>query len=160
MSAFCLYKYSPKFSLDQTNTAKSLEALKSYVTRYPDSKRVAEAQKSIDELTGKMELKQADAAQLYYNLGQYKAATVTYRSLMRAYPDSKNTDLYLYMIMRANVRYAKESIETKQEERFASAIGAYRELKDAFPQSSYIADADKLYTETDNNIKKIRNEHK
>lgn len=160
MSAFCLYKYSPKFSLDQTNTTKSLEALKSYVSRYPDSKRVADAEKSIDELTGKMELKQADAAKLYYNLGQYKAATVTYRSLMRAYPDSKNTDLYLYMIMKANVKYARESVETKQEERFASAIGAYRELKDAFPQSSYIADADKLYTETDNNIKKIRNEHK
>ncbi len=160
MSAYCLYKYSPKSSLDQTNTIKSLEALKSYVTRYPDSKRGPEAQKCIDELTGKMETKQADAAKLYYHLGQYKAATVTYRSLMRNYPESTKMDEYLYMIMRANVKYAKASVEAKQEERYVSALGAYRELKDTYPKSSYLPEAEKLYTETDNNLKKIKNEHK
>lgn len=160
MSAYCLYKYSPKSSLDQTNTIKSLEALKSYVTRYPESKRGPEAQKCIDELTGKMETKQADAAKLYYHVGQYKAATVTYRSLMRNYPESTKMDEYLFMIMKANVKYAKASVEAKQEERYASAIGAYRELKDTYPQSPFLPEAEKLYTETDNHLKKIKNEHK
>lgn len=160
MSAFCLYKYAPKQELDQTNTVKSLEALKTFVVKYPSSTRLADANKLIDESKDKLETKQADAAKLYYNINQFKAATVTYKSVMRNYPDSKKADHYLYMIMKANYKYAKASVPAKQEERYATALSAYRELKDTYPQSPYLADAEKLYTETDNNVKKIRNEHK
>jgi len=164
MSAYCLYKYSPKPALDQTNTTKSLEAMKSFVQKYPNSKRQTDATKIVDETRDKLESKQAHAAKLYYNLGDYlrsyKAATVTYRSVMRNYPESKNADEYLYMIMRSHYKYARGSAATKQEERYASAIAAYRELKDTYPGSSYIAPAEKLYSEIDNNIKKLRNEHK
>ena len=158
MSAVCLYKYAPKYSLDQTNTVKSLEALQSYVNRYPKSTRMAEANKYIDESRKKLEVKQADAAKLYYNISQFKAATVAYKSVLRNYPESPNADLYQYMIMRAMYKYARVSIAEKQEERFSNAISAYNELKDSYPHSSYLADANKLYTEVDNNIKKIRNE--
>jgi outer membrane protein assembly factor BamD len=160
MSAFCLYKYAPKQELDQTNTVKSLEALKTFVVKYPSSTRLADANKLIDESKDKLETKQADAAKLYYNINQFKAATVTYKSVMRNYPESKKADQYLYMIMKANYKYAKASVPAKQEERYATALSAYRELKDTYPQSAYLADAEKLYTETDNNVKKIRNEHK
>jgi outer membrane protein assembly factor BamD len=160
MSAFCLYKYAPKQELDQTNTMKSLEALKTFVVKYPSSTRLADANKLIDESKDKLETKQADAAKLYYNINQFKAATVTYKSVMRNYPESRKADQYLYMIMKANYKYAKASVPAKQEERYATALSAYRELKDTYPQSAYLADAEKLYTETDNNVKKIRNEHK
>ncbi|MFI5196091.1 MAG: outer membrane protein assembly factor BamD [Chitinophagales bacterium] len=158
MSAVCLYKYAPKYTLDQTNTIKSLEALQSYVNRYPKSTRMAEANKYIDESHKKLELKQAGAAKLYYNISQFKAATVAYKSVLRNYPESPSADMYQFMIIKAWCKYAKQSIPEKQEERYATAIGAYKELKDTYPQSKYIADADKLYTEADNNVKKIRNE--
>ena len=160
MSAVCLYKYAPKYTLDQTNTVKALESMQSYVNRFPKSTRLADANKYIDESRKKLELKQADAAKLYYNISQFKAATVAYKSVLRNYPESPNADLYQFMIMKAMYKYAKISIPEKQEERFASAIGTYKELKDTYPQSSYIADADKLYNEANNNIKKIRDEHK
>ena len=160
MSAVSLYKYSPKYALDQTNTMKSLEALKSFVYKYPKSARVVEANKYIDDSKEKLEHKQADAAKLYYNINQFKAATVTYKSIIRNYPDTKYGDQYLYMIMKANYKFAKASVPEKQEERYVSALSAYRELKDTYPSSAYIADADKLQSETDNNLKKIRNEHK
>ncbi len=158
MSAVCLYKYAPKYSLDQTNTVKSLEALQSYANRYPTSSKIAEANKYIDESRKKLEMKQADAAKLYFNIGQYKAATVAYKSVLHNYPESPNADLYQFMIMRAMFKFAKSSIPEKQEERYATAIGAYKELKDSYPQSKYITDADKIYTTADNNVKKIRNE--
>src|SRR6201996_208228 len=60
MSAVCLYKYAPKYTLDQTNTVKALEALQSYVNRYPNSPRLAEANKYIEESHKKLEMKQAD----------------------------------------------------------------------------------------------------
>lgn len=160
MSAVSLYKYAPKFSLDQTNTVKSLEAMQSYANKYPNSKRIAEANEYIDKSRLKMEMKQADAAKLYYNIYQYKAATVAYRSVMHNYPESPNGDLYQFMIMKSMMKYARKSIPEKQEERFASAISAYNELKENYPKSKYIADATRLYAEADNNVKKIRNEHK
>jgi outer membrane protein assembly factor BamD len=160
MSAVSLFKFSPKYSIDQTNTVKSLEAMQAYANKYPESKRIAEANSYIDQSRKKLESKQADAAKLYYNIYQYKAATVAYRSVMHNYPDSPDTDLYEFMIMKAMIKYAKASIPEKQEERFASAMSVYRELKDNFPKSKYIADADRLYAEADNNVKKLRNEHK
>jgi outer membrane protein assembly factor BamD len=160
MGAYCLYKYAPKPSLDQTNTVKALEALQSYVTRYPASPRVPDANRYIDESRKKLEHKQADAARLYYNISQYKAATVAYNSLLKSYPESTEGDLYQYMIMKTFIKYAKGSFVEKQEERYANAISAYSELKTTYPTSKYIEDAEKLKIEADNNIKKIRNEHK
>jgi len=158
MSAVCLYKYAPKYTLDQSNTVKALEALQSYVNRFPKSSKMAEANKYIDESHKKLELKQAGAAKLYYNISQYKAATVAYKSVLRNYPESPNADLYQFMIVKSWIKYAKQSIPEKQEERYATAIGAYKELKESYPHSTYIADADKLYTEADDNVKKIRDE--
>lgn len=160
MSAACLYKFAPKYSLDQTNTMKAAEALNNFIVKYPTSPRVAEANKYIDESKGKLEQKQADAARLYYNISQYQAASVTYKNIMRNYPESKATDQYLFMIMKSMYKYAKASVPAKQEERYVSALSAYRELKDAYPQSTYMAEAEKLYAETNNNLNKIRNEHK
>ncbi|MCW3121235.1 MAG: outer membrane protein assembly factor BamD [Flavipsychrobacter sp.] len=158
MSAVCLYKYAPKYSLDQTNTTKSLEALQSYVNRYPNSKRLTEANAYIAESQKKLEMKQADAAKLYYNISQYKSATVAYKSVLRNYPESTNGDLYTFMIMKSMFKYAKASIPSKQEERYAVAISTFRELKDTYPQSKYIAEAEKVYADADNNVKKLRNE--
>ena len=160
MSAYCLFRYAPKYTLDQTNSMKALEALQTFTSRYPTSKKIPEANKLIDESRRKLELKQADAAKLYYNINQFKAATVAYKSVMRNYPESNNGDLYQYMIVKSMFKYAKASVADKQEERYASAISAYNELKENYPQSKYIADADKIYTEADNNVKKLRNEHK
>lgn len=160
MSAVCLFKYAPKYTLDQTNSIKALEALQSYVSRYPKSARIAEANGYIDASHKKLESKEADAARLYFNISQFKAATVAYKSVLRNYPESPNADLYQYMAMKAWFKYAKASINEKQEERYANAINAYRELKDNYPKSKYLADADQLNTEASNNVKKIRNEHK
>lgn len=158
MSAVCLFKFAPKYSLDQSNTMKAMEAMQSYTNKYPTSKRIPEANSYLDQSKKKLETKQAAAAKLYYNISDYKAATVAYKSVMHNYPESPNSDLYQYMIMKAMVKYARKSITEKQEERYASAIGAYRDLKDNYPQSKYIGDADKLYNEVNNNIKKIRDE--
>jgi len=159
MSALSLYKYAPKQGLDQTNTVKALEALESYANKYPSSARLAEATSYIDKSRLKLEAKQANAASLYYNIYQYKAASVAYKSVMHNYPDSPNSDLYQFMIMKSMMKYARASVPAKQEERFANAIGAFQELKDNYPKSKYLAEAEKMYAEADTKVKKIRNEH-
>lgn len=160
MSAVCLYKFAPKYTLDQTNTIKAVEALQSYVNRYPNSARTAEANKYIEESHQKLEHKEADAARLYYDIAAYKAAIVAYRSVMRNYPESVSSDMYQFMVIKSMFKYAKVSYPEKQEERYASAVSAFRDFKDAYPNSKYLPEAEKISTEANNNIKKIRDEHK
>lgn len=160
MHALCLYKMSPKSSLEQTYTAKALEALQNFINTHPDSKRLDEGNKYVDESRKKLEEKEAKAAELYYNIGQYKAASISFRNLMRDFPESTSSDRYQYMVVKAWYNYARVSVSEKQEERYAATLNAYQELVDNYPKSPYLRDAEKLFTQADNNIKKLRNEHK
>ena len=160
MYGLCLYKYSPKYSLDPTNTMKAMEALQSFVNTHPNSKYLIEANGYINESRNKLEMKAASAAKLYYDIGQFKAASVAYKSLMRAYPESLSMDKYRLMEVKSLYYYAHESVHEKQEERYAGTINAYHELVDEFPKSLYLRDAEKYYTLADNHIKKLRDEHK
>jgi len=160
MHAVSLYKYSPKYSLDQTNTIKAYEAMQSYVNTHPNSKRITEANSYMEDCRHKLEMKESDAAQLYYNIAQYKAASVSYKSVMHNYPESLSSDYYQFMIVKSLYKYAKASIKEKQEERYENTISAYHELVDTYPKSKYLQDAEKFYTLADNSVKQIRNEHK
>ena len=127
--------------------------------RYPKSEHTTEANDYIDQSRKKLEAKEADAANLYFNISQYKAATVAYKSVMRDYPESSNMDFYQFMIMKAMYKYADKSITERQEERFSNAIAAYNDLKSTFPNSKYLAEAMEMSKTAESTINKIRNEH-
>ena len=160
MYATCLYKMSPKPSLDQTNTYKAIEALQTYINSHPGSKNLTEANNYIDISRAKIETKDANAAKLYFNISEFKSATVAYKSLIQTYPESKSLDYYQYMIMRSFLSYAKSSVPAKQEERYAEAINAFNELKEFAPNSTYVKEGEKYITVVQNIVKDLRNEHK
>jgi outer membrane protein assembly factor BamD len=159
MHSVSLYKMSPKPSLEQTNTIKAMEAMQSYINTHPDSKRLVEANKLMDDMRAKLEIKEASAAKLYYNISQYKAASVAYNSVLQSYPESANSDYYQYMVVKCLYNYAEASVSEKQEERFANAAGAYNDLKTSYPNSKYLSEAEKYYQQANENLNKIRNEH-
>ena len=159
MHAVSLFKLAPKATLEQTNTVKAMEAMQSYLNRHPDSKRIEEANKMIDEMRLKLEQKEASAAKLYFNIGQYKAATIAFKSVMQNYPESNANDLYQYMIIQANFQFAKASVLEKQEERFINTINAYNELKETYPKSKYVFEAEKIVLLVNDYLKNIKNEH-
>ena len=65
MHALCFYKQSPKIELDQTNTAKAIGVMQTFISQHPNSSRVKEATEIIDQCRAKLELKEARAADLY-----------------------------------------------------------------------------------------------
>lgn len=160
MYAVALYKDSPNASLDPTNTIKAREALANFIYSHPASPRLTEALQYAQECTKKLEDKDVNSAKLYYNMGQYKAAKVAYQQLITKFPDSKATDFYQLMAIKSNYYYAQKSDAKKQEERFAQTIDVYNQMKDNFPESSHIKEAEKYYTLANKNINQIRNEHK
>lgn len=159
MHAYCLFMESPKASLEQTNTIKAMDAMQNYINQHPSSKRISEANSLILKMYKKLEEKDADGAKLYYNIGQYKASSVAYQQMLVKYPESLFADYYQYMIMRSHSNYAKQSIKSKQEERYGNASSAFADLKTDFPDSKYLEEAKKLNILIQKNINKLRNEH-
>ncbi|MVT10866.1 outer membrane protein assembly factor BamD [Chitinophaga tropicalis] len=155
MQAYCYYKQSPKVQLDQTNTQKAIAAMQTFINNYPTSDKVAEANLVIELCRRKLEKKEYNNAELYYNLGYYKAAAISFKSLMRNYPDSDLSDGYKYMAIKAYYQYAKNSIWERQKERYDEVVTEYLDFADHYPSSKLKGDAEKYYTLAQNNIKTI-----
>lgn len=158
--AICMYKISRPYTKDQASTYKAIDALQTYVNTHPGSPNLTMANNYIDICRAKIESKDAKAALLYYDMGEVKAATVAYKSLMFNYPESTKTDFYELMLIKSFYKYASLSIEEKQEERYAEAINAYNDLIQYTPNSPLIKEAQEYYNSAQNIIKQIRNEHK
>ncbi len=156
LHAYSIYKMSPKITVMQSNTEKALEVLQRFVNNYPESKHVEEANSYIAIAQGKLEEKAALAGKLYYDINQYKAATVVYKNIQTDFPMSTRMDEYQYMIVKANYKFAKASIKEKQEERYINVLSAYQELVDSYPQSKFIKDAEKYFSLASTNIKKLK----
>lgn len=156
LHAYSIYKMSPKITVMQTNTEKALEVLQQFVNQNPESKHVSEANTYIAITQAKLEEKAALAAKLYYDISQYRAATVVYKNVQSDFPMSTRMDEYQYMIVKANFKFAQASVKEKQEERYINVLSAYQELVDNYPQSKYIKDAEKYFSLASSNIKKLK----
>lgn len=158
LRAYCFYKQSPKTELDQTNTMKAITYLQSFSLAYPNSSRNKEVADIVDRLKDKLEEKEFKSAHLYFQLGYYRAASTAFTQLINNYPDSDKSDSYKLMVIKSTFEYAKNSIESKQEERYESVLNECADFRDRFPESKLIRDVDKMQELTQNKIKSFKNE--
>jgi outer membrane protein assembly factor BamD len=158
MRAYTFYKQSPKAELDQTNTIKAMGMMQTFINTHPGSTRIKDANEIIDFSRRKLETKDHKAAQLYYDIGQFRAAAVSFNTLLNTYPDSKNSDEYKLMSIKAYYRFAEMSIEEKKAERFEKVIEECNDFTDRFPQSQLAKEVQHFLTLSQNNLKNISNE--
>lgn len=158
MQAYCFYKLSPRVELDQANTIKAISAMQTFINIYPNSKRVKEGTEIIDKCRAKLELKEYKAAKLYYDLGYYKAAGVTFSNLLLDYPDSEDGDKYKFLSIKSYYKYADKSVITKQKERYQTVITQYLSFEDFYPNSQYLKEAASYYTLAKQNIQSLEHE--
>lgn len=158
MRAYSFYLQSPKVELEQTNTQKAISLMQVFINQHPNSPRVKEATRIIDEGRAKLEEKEFRSAQLYYNLGYYRAAAVAYTTLMEDYPDSPKADEYKLAVIKAYYKFAEMSIEERQPERFEKVVTEVNDFMDRFPDSKFSAEANNFKTLSSNNIKTLKDE--
>ncbi len=157
MRAYIFFLQSPKPELDQTNTFKAIGGLQTFINTRPQSVRVAEANRHIDELRKKLETKEFKSAVLYYNLGEYRAAGVAFSTLLDNFPESKVADEYKYWIVKSFYRAATLTIATKKAERFQDAISQANEFIERFPDSKYRKDVENYILLSNTEIQKFSN---
>ena len=158
MRAYCFYKMSPKVELDQTNTNKTMQLMQAFINTHPTSPRAAEAADIIDKCRDKLEAKDFKSAELYYNLGFYKAAAIAFATVSENFPDSKNADKYKLQEIKAYYRYAEMSLEEKQKERYEKVVSECSDFVERFTDSKYLEEVNSYKSETINLLKTLKNE--
>jgi outer membrane protein assembly factor BamD len=158
MRAYTFFKQSPKVELDQTNTTKTIGFMQAFINTHPGSAKLKEATEIIDKCRAKLELKDYKSAELYFNLGYFKAAGVACNSLMNSYPDSEKSDEYKLLIIKAYYQYALVSIEEKKEDRFGQVVTQCNDFVDRFPDSKLTKSVQEYLNLSQTNIKLLKNE--
>jgi outer membrane protein assembly factor BamD len=155
MSAYCYYLDAPKPTLDQETTKKALNEFELFVSRYPQSDKLAECNKLMDELRYRLEKKSYQNAILYYYLGQFKAAVISFKESLKEYPDSKFREDILFYTLKSNYQYAINSIFTKTKERLNDANKDYKAFVRAYPESKYSKEVGRIYEDITRRITRI-----
>ncbi|HPG12328.1 MAG TPA: outer membrane protein assembly factor BamD [Chitinophagaceae bacterium] len=158
MRAYTYFKRSPKSPLDQTNTVKSIGMMQTFINTHPGSARIKEANEIIEQCRRKLEIKDFNSAQLYFDLGQFRAAGVSFTTLLNSYPESQRADEYKLMVIKSYFRFAEMSIEEKKVERYEQVITECQEFTDRFPESKLKKEADEFLQLSQKNIKTLTNE--
>ena len=156
--AYCYFKQSPKIELEQVNTLKSMNMMQTFINTHPGSSRIKDATAIIDEGRAKLELKEARAAQLYYDLSQFRSSGLAYNSLLNNYPESNKADQYKLMVVKSFYKFARLSVPEKQIERFEKVTTEYLDFADRFPESTLLKEAEDYSKLSQKNIKELNNE--
>lgn len=156
MSAYCKYLLSPKFELDQSATKTAISEFQSFINTYPESSRVADANKNIDELRAKLVEKDFNIAKLYYQTEYYLSAISALKQHIKDYPSTPYQEECLYLIIKANNDYARKSVISKQYERYSNAIAAYNDYMVKFPEGKHAKDAMRIMRNAQSKLKDLK----
>jgi outer membrane protein assembly factor BamD len=160
MTAYSEYMMSPNRKLEQSQSEKAIEDFQIFVNTYPSSDKVEKCNQLIDELRQKMEDKEYDQGQLYYNLGRYVSSVVAFENMLKEFPETKKEEDVRFMILKSSYNYAKNSVLEKRIERYEETINKYNSFIKRYPQSKDKSKAEKIYQNSLNEINKIKNGYK
>lgn len=156
MYAYSLYVASPDTNLDQKNSIQAMDAMQTFLNQYPESKF---QEKAVDVITTsqlKLEKKGCDNAKQYYKIKSYKAAVIAFDNFKKSFPDSKYLEELAYLKVVSEYKFAIQSFQAFQIERFTLVVNYYQELVDNFPNSNYLKDAEKMYSDSLNQLNKLK----
>ena len=156
LSAKSYFLATPKYSKDQQDTYKALTAFQSFIDKYPTSDLIPEANKYYEELNIKLEKKYFEIAKQYYHTEKYNAAIVAFDTFNEEYLGSQFKEEALFIRFKSAYELGMQSILSKKEERLGNAKFAYSKFNRSFPESEYKNDADKMLTDIEEELTKIK----
>jgi outer membrane protein assembly factor BamD len=157
LRAKSLFKDSPGYELDQTNTITAVETIQDFLNTYSTSQFRAEAEGMSQELQRKLETKAFQSAKLYYGLRYNQAAMTAMGNFMQQYPGSAYGEQADYLRLAAQYAWAKESIESKQRERFTDVVAYYQHFVDTYPQSKNTRTAQAMFDDSRVELERLKN---
>ena len=158
MIGYCFYLESPDVRLDQTATFNAIEAFQEFIDIYPESERVPEANKLLDELNDKLAEKYLLNARLYFNLGNYLgnnylSAVITAQNALRRFPATKYREDFGMLILDSKYQQAVMSFENLKIDRYRDVIDDYYNFINDYPAGKFRRQADRIFNESKKIVK-------
>ena len=158
MIGYCFYLDSPDARLDQTSTYKAIAALQEFVDVYPESDKVPQANKLLEEMTNKLAYKAYLNAKLYYNLGNYlgnnyESAVITAQNALKKYPSTSYREELLMLMLDSKYEQAVQSVDEKKAERYRNTVDEYYNYINEYPNGKYKKQADRILNESKKIVK-------
>lgn len=158
MVAYSYYQLSPSYRLEQSSTQDAIDGFQLFANNHPDSKRLDEANKIIDELRRKKEKKAFSEGKLYFDLGNYQSATLSFENLLKDYPESPDAEEVRFLIAKSSYLFAEKSIASKQEERYETTVESSRRFARKYKNSKFSKEIASIKKDASSKLKEIRNE--
>ncbi|MEN8186752.1 MAG: outer membrane protein assembly factor BamD [Bacteroidota bacterium] len=158
LSAKSYYLASPKYSLDQTDTDKALEAFQNYINTYPNSDRAEDANRYHQDLTRRLEKKYFEVARQYYHTEDYKSAIVAFDIFNEENLGSIYREDAYYFKFKAAYDLGMNSVLGKKEQRLLDAKQAYFKFTKYYADSDHLKEMDRMLENIDKEILKTREE--
>lgn len=156
MAAYSNYQLSPVYRLDQSYSLQAIEGFQEFVNQYPNSERVGECNRLIDEMRLKLEVKDYEAAMLYFDLQQYQAAIRSFENVLIEYPDTYRAEDIRFQIIRSAFLLAQNSFVEKQEERYSDLVERAQEFLDRYSDSESRLAVEKMLIDSQERLKQLQ----
>lgn len=158
MIGYCYYLDSPDARLDQTATYSALTAFQDFVDLFPESDKVQQAIKYMDELNDKLAYKEFLNAKLYFNLGNYlgnnyESAVITAQNTLKKYPSTIYREQLAMIILEAKYQQAVQSVAEKKLDRYRSTIDEYYNYINEFPDGKMRKQAESIFSQSTKIVK-------
>ncbi len=141
----CLYKSTYRYELDQNPTRVAISAINEYEKDYGNNEHRDECDAMLKDLNSRLDKKAFEAARLYYNMEDYKAARVAFRNTLKDNADNIYREDILYYIAKSSYKYAQLSVPAKQKERYLVFIDDYLNFIGEIQESPYTKELKTLY---------------
>ena len=155
-SAYCNYKNSPEFELDQGETQAAIDKLQLFLVKYPETTLRDSSNHLMDRLQVKLEEKDWHAAAQYMRTRNYQAASKSMTEFLRRWPNSKYREQGYFSTLEADHQLAMNSVAKKKKERLTDAIRSYHNFADAFSEGDKRQAADRLFEELTNELNRLQ----
>lgn len=147
---YCHYLQSPDARLDQTETIDAINTFEEFLQIFPNSSRVNEVNKYLEEMREKLANKAFLSAKLYFDLGNYLgnnylSAIVTAQNILKDYPNSKYKEELSFLILKSKFKQAELSVKGKQADRYRETVDEYYNFINEYPKGEFAADAEEIF---------------
>ena len=157
LAAKSIYKLSPVYSKDQTDTQQAIDKLQLFINAHRDSEFITEANALVKELDYKLEKKAFEIAKNYYRISEYKASLKAFDQFVFNFPGSVLREKVAFYKFDASALYALNSVDSKMEKRLEVARSNYKAFTSRFPKSEFIEKAEQRIEDINQELNRIKN---
>lgn len=156
MAAYSKYKMSPNYRLDQTPSVEAIQSFQEFINAYPNSTRIVETNKLIDEMRAKLDKKSFNQGLLYYDLGYYESAVRSFQNHLKDFPGSAFEGEAQYLMIKSDYELASNSVIEKREERYEDTIILCNKYLEKITNRAYKKEISEILKNSKEQIKNLK----